>query len=51
MAPIANRQRAEQIDKALPEVQKEIDRARREIDVVIPEEARKAGIPPGWLRE
>ena len=24
---------------------------RNEITVVIPEEARKAGIPPGWIRE
>jgi chromosome segregation ATPase len=24
---------------------------RNEIDTVIPEEARKAGIPPGWLRD
>jgi hypothetical protein len=32
-------------------VQSEIDAARNDLDVVIPEEARKAGVPPGWLRE
>ena len=31
--------------------QKRIDEARNMLNVVIPEEARKAGIPPGWLRD
>jgi hypothetical protein len=35
----------------MKEVQKQIDEARNMVDVVIPEEARKAGVPPGWLRE
>jgi hypothetical protein len=35
----------------MKQVQKEIDDTRNRINVVIPEEARKAGIPPGWLRE
>lgn len=30
---------------------RDIERARNEIDIVIPDAARKAGIPPGWLRE
>ena len=51
LAPIANRMRAEEIDKELKEVQKEIDEARNMIDEVIPEQARKAGVPPGWLRD
>jgi chromosome segregation ATPase len=29
----------------------EIDSIRNEINVTIPDEARKAGVPPGWLRE
>jgi hypothetical protein len=27
------------------------DKARNEVEVTIPDEARRAGIPPGWLRE
>ncbi len=50
-APLANRQQADQIDQQMQEVQREIERARDMIDNVIPEEARKAGVPPGWLRE
>lgn len=41
----------EKIEQEIKEVQKEIDEARNDIDVIIPEEARKKGIPPGWLRE
>jgi hypothetical protein len=41
----------EKIDQELKDVQNERDEARNDIDVVIPEEARKKGIPPGWLRE
>lgn len=42
---------AEEIEQDMKDAQKEIDEARQDVDVVIPEEARKAGIPPGWLRE
>jgi hypothetical protein len=42
---------AAQIEEQMRAVQKEIDNARREIEIVIPDEARKAGVPPGWLRE
>lgn len=35
----------------LVNAQKAIERARNEVEVVIPDAARKAGIPPGWLRE
>jgi hypothetical protein len=31
--------------------ERDVERARNEIDVVIPDAARNAGIPPGWLRE
>jgi len=50
-APIADRLKAEQIGQQLKDVQREIDNARNMIENVIPEEARKAGVPPGWLRE
>ncbi len=50
-APLANRQQADQIDQQMQEVQQEIEKARNMINNVIPEEARKAGVPPGWLRE
>ncbi len=39
------------IEQEMKKVQKEIDDARNEIEVVVPEAARKAGIPPGWLRD
>ncbi len=32
-------------------VQSEIEQAKHMLNEVIPEEARKAGVPPGWLRE
>jgi len=40
-----------QIDAELKRTGQEIAQARRAIDVDIPEAARKAGVPPGWLRE
>jgi hypothetical protein len=40
-----------QLDSDLAGTQREIADLRNEINVVIPDEARKAGIPPGWLRE
>jgi hypothetical protein len=50
-APPAARIEAERLSGEMQGVQKEIDNARNEVEVVIPEEARKAGVPPGWLRE
>lgn len=50
-APADVRLKAEQLEGEMAEVRKKIDEARHMIDEVIPEEARKAGIPPGWLRE
>lgn len=49
--PLENKIKAEQIERQMKETQKQIDEARNMLDVVIPEEARKAGVPPGWLRE
>jgi flagellar biosynthesis/type III secretory pathway protein FliH len=48
---LEGRQEAERIAEQMKQVRKEIDDARNQIDQVIPDEARKAGVPPGWLRE
>lgn len=41
----------ERLENELKQVQLEIDAAKQELEVTIPDEARKAGIPPGWLRD
>jgi hypothetical protein len=51
MAPPENRIRAGQIEQEMKDAQAEIDEAKNMLNSVIPEEARKAGVPPGWLRE
>ncbi|NTW57940.1 MAG: hypothetical protein HGB21_11775 [Nitrospirae bacterium] len=38
-------------DKKLAKIDKKIAKIRRELDVDLPEEARKADAYPGWLRE
>ena len=48
---LEGRVEAEKIQKEMNEVQLEIDEAKNMIETTIPEEARKAGVPPGWLRE
>ncbi len=48
---LEGRVEAERIVQEMREVQLKIDEARNMIEVIIPEEARRAGIPPGWLRE
>jgi len=40
-----------QMDVDMSRAKAEIDNARDQINNVIPDEARRAGIPPGWLRE
>lgn len=50
-APPEARIEAERLGQEMQNVQKEIDDARNEVEVVIPEEARRTGVPPGWLRE
>jgi hypothetical protein len=42
---------ADKIEQEMNDAQREIDAARNDLDVVIPDEARKEGIPSGWLRE
>jgi hypothetical protein len=48
---LEGRAEADRIEQEMKQVQREIDDARNQIENVIPEEGRKAGIPPGWLRE
>ncbi len=48
---LEGREEAERMAREMNEVQKEIDAARNQIENVIPDEARKAGVPPGLLRE
>jgi hypothetical protein len=48
---IALRLEADRLDQEMKNIQSQIDEARNEIENEIPEEARKAGVPPGWLRE
>jgi len=48
---LEGRVEASEIELQMKQVQDEIDEARNQIEVVIPDEARKAGVPPGWLRE
>ncbi len=45
------REEADRIDQEMKQVQKEINAAKNEVENVIPDDARKAGVPPGWLRE
>jgi len=48
---LEGRAEADRIAQDMKEVQQDIDVARDMVENVLPEEARKAGIPPGWLRE
>lgn len=42
---------ASRLEEELARAQSDLEEARNQVENVIPEEARKAGIPPGWLRE
>jgi uncharacterized protein YukE len=48
---LEGQEEAARIDQEMKQVQQEIDDAKNQIKNVIPDEARKAGVPPGWLRE
>jgi DNA repair exonuclease SbcCD ATPase subunit len=48
---LENKVEAERIAQQMKDVQRDIDEAKNMIADVIPEEARRAGVPPGWLRE
>jgi hypothetical protein len=41
----------DKLDEQIKLAQDEVDAAKKEIEETIPDEARKAGIPPGWIRE
>ena len=43
-------QKKGELRKKLEKLEKELDEALKELNEKIPDEARKAGIPPGWLR-
>lgn len=49
-APPETKLQVEQIRQEMISVQAQADEARNMLEVVIPEKARKAGVPPGWLR-
>jgi len=51
VAPPAVREEIVQVDKALQDTQAEIDAARHMLEDILPDEARKAGVPPGSQRE
>jgi hypothetical protein len=48
---LEGRAEADRIAQDMEVVQRDIDEAKDMVENVIPEEARRAGIPPGWLRE
>jgi len=48
---LEGRAEADRIAQDMEEVQRDIDEAKDMVENVIPEEARRAGVPPGWLRE
>jgi hypothetical protein len=40
-----------ELNGELAQARIDADKVRNEVEVIIPDEARRAGIPPGWLRE
>lgn len=44
------RQRKNELQGKLEALEKEIDQLIHQLNVVLPEQARKAGVPPGWIR-
>ena len=42
---------AARLEEEISRAQVDMNRARDEVENVIPEQARRAGVPPGWLRE
>jgi len=45
------RAKARQADAELARCREQLDKARHHLRIGLPEEARKAGVPPGWLRD
>ncbi|HTF99005.1 MAG TPA: DUF4124 domain-containing protein, partial [Nitrospirota bacterium] len=48
---LEGREEAAKLEEEMNQVQREVEAARTEIEITIPNDARKKGIPPGWLRE
>jgi len=48
---LEGQEEAARIEQEMKQVRQEIDDARNQVENIIPDEARKAGVPPGWLRE
>jgi hypothetical protein len=51
LAPQTVLDEIDRINAEIERTRKDVDRAKEQVQVTIPDEARKAGIPPGWLRE
>jgi len=51
MAEAAAEQRVRELEEKMVELKKDLDEVRNDVEVAIPDEARRAGVPPGWLRE
>jgi len=45
-----DRQQAVESREALENCREKLEKARHHLEVELPEEARRAGVPPGWLR-
>lgn len=43
-------QRRQEVQASLPELAKKVEAANEYLTETIPQEAKKAGVPPGWLR-
>jgi hypothetical protein len=41
----------ERIEQEMKQAKQDVNAAREEVEVTIPDDARRAGVPPGWLRE
>lgn len=41
----------QELRERMEKLENEVDALAHQLNVVIPEEARKAGVPPGWLRD
>jgi hypothetical protein len=50
LARPADREKAQKTADALKSCEEKLGKARHYLDVELPEQARRAGIPPGWLR-
>jgi len=47
---VESQQDIPKIEQAMKDIDQQINRLEKEVKIVIPREARRAGVPPGWLR-